>query len=469
MTERPVAQTSNGLILLGAAFLTVQLYLILFLGYGPFRDEAFYITAGLEFWRGEPYDAGRYLDWFNGSPYAWPIVAGGMFRFGELAGARLGALLCVAGSIALAFDATRRLVGRAAAVAGVVVVLAKGSTQLLAHYATYDVLAFAFLAFAFWCVARWRDAADWRWAALAGLGVWAAAMSKYPYAAMGLPLVALVVTHRETNRVRDAAILTVCAAAPFLLGVQTQFGTWIPPTLRNYDHATFPAWLVVAATLGLVATPLAAASYGLVSRSTGPAEDRDLARLLWAGLGTLLMWVVLHVASGQIASSFKHLWIGTLLALPAVGYGADLAWRRLGTGLRATGIVLLVSIGIVEWAASERLTYPNFRSSVEFILENSRPDEAVYVVGDNDRWVYAMYLYHRGRVGSPLDIVDQVARGDEVCEHEWVVATRTTRTGAADTAGWGCEYDLAFESRQRFLNYRGEFDTQTSRVWKRTD
>ena len=242
--------------LLTTVFTAVQLYLILVVGYGPFRDETFYITSGLQFWSGDPYAKERYLEHFNGAPYAWPLVAGGMYHVGGLAAARLAALLCFVTSLVLAFFASERLVGAAAAFAGIAVLLATGNSLILAHYATYDLLAFFFLALAFWAVVRWLKEARLSWAVLAGLSLWAASVSKYPYALMGLPLVALMLTRGGPSRVRDSLVLGATAAIPFFGTMRAMFGQWIPPTLAEYRHFTFSPTVVAAVTAMYVAVPV---------------------------------------------------------------------------------------------------------------------------------------------------------------------------------------------------------------------
>ena len=100
-------------------------------------------------------------------------------------------------------------------------------------------------------------------------------------------------------------------------------------------------------------------------------------------------------------------------------------------------------------------------------MANAEPDARVHVVGGNDLWVYAMYLYGADRVADPMDIVDQEgASGTGVCDYEWVVATSTDSTGPVTDAHWGCRHELVFERKQLFLNHDGELDTHTSQVWR---
>ena len=395
----------------------------------------------------------------------WPAIAGGAYRLGGFAAARLLALVCLVAGVALAHDATRRLLGPAPALGAAVVIFLRGSSLILAHYATYDLGAFAFVALAFWCVTRWSEAPGRGWAVAAGLALWLGALTKYAYAAMGLPLVVMMWSLGGPTRRRDAALFTVAAAVPFLASMQALFGQWIPPTLGNYDHATFSRALVAVVMGAYVAVPLGFAVWGL--RRSGGADARVTA-LLRVGVLSLLLWPGLHVMSAQIASGFKHVWLGVLLAAPAVGYGFHRVWASAGRGLRTALVSGLAVVGLLEWVALEPMTYPHFRPSVDFLLERVQPGDDVYVVGDNDRWVYAMYLYAEGRVGSPFDVVDQGAEELEAtCAYEWVVSTRTEVTGALDASGWACSYDLVFEKGQRFLNYRGTFDTQTFQVYRR--
>ncbi|HKJ02599.1 MAG TPA: glycosyltransferase family 39 protein [Longimicrobiales bacterium] len=455
-----------GITILLAGFVALQLYLILVVGYGPFRDEAFYVTSGLELWRGRPYPADRYLFWFNGSPYMWPALAGLLYEAGGVAAARIGALACVALSVALAYGAGRRLVGVGAALAGAVVVLLGGNTMILGHYATYDPLGFVFVAFALWAVARRIGGGAGGWTVVGGLALWLGALSKYPFAVMGLPLAALLLALGGPRRVRDAAVFGVSSAVPFVLTMVVMFHRPLPPTLVLYDHHTFAGFLVGAVTLGYVAVPLILLAAGWLGRR--PEDGPRVSALLAIGLGSVLLWPLLHTASGQIASAFKHVWIGVLVASPAVGFGAYRAWRVSGRwvrGLALTGIALL---GAVEWFALEPMTYPDFMPSVDFLLAEAAPGDRVQVIGDNDRWVYAMFLFGEGRIASPWSVVDPKTTGPgSSCDADWVVATRTDVTGPVDASSWPCPLELAFQDRQRFLNYRGAFDVQTFQIWRR--
>lgn len=454
-------------------YVLVQMLLILVVGYGPFRDEAFYITSGLEFWRGQPYDTDRYLQWFNGSPYAWPVLAGAAYRAAGLVGARLLALALLTTGVLLAHSASARLVGPKASLAGAIVVLAQGSTLLLGHYATYDLLAFPFVGLAFWCVVRWRLDPHWRWAALAGCAIGIAALAKYPYAVMGAPVVAWILMSRDGLRVRDATIFTVCAAVPFFAVVFAQFGTWIPPTLSNYDHPTFARWLVAAVTGAYVAIPLVCVLRGLRA-DAGDAVPATIERVvstrtvLLLGLVSILMWPIVQVGSGQIASAFKHVWIGVLLGMPAIGMGAAHLWAGLGRAGRSAAVALLAVVCAIEWYALEPMTYPDFRPTVTFVMEEIPPTESVLVLGDNDRWVYAMYLYGAHRIDSPAAVVDVDAANTQLqCSAGWLVATSTDFTGRPDPSAWACPFALADEWSRGFLNHRGERDLHTSQVWRR--
>ena len=398
----------------------------------------------------------------------WPALAGGAYLIGGFAAARLAALACFTVSVGLMYDATRRLAGPAAGLGAAVVTLTAGSSLILAHYATYDLGAFPFVALAFWCQVRGaRSQRSWRWALAAGLSLWLAALGKYAYAVMGLPLVLTIVALDDRNRVRDATLFTAAAAVPFFLSMRALFGQWIPPTLGNYDHATFAAPLVAVVVGAYVAIPSALWAWAYRERESATPGVRALLPVALVGL---LMWPLLHALSGQIASAFKHAWLGALLAAPVAGWGLERAWRAGRRPVRAAIVTVLALAGAAEWVALEPMTYPNFRPSVRFLLESVEPEDGVYVVGDNDRWVYAMYLYGEGRVRSPFDVVDQ-DRGvlERSCDYEWVVATRTGVTGGLDDSTWMCDYRVAFEKRQRFLSYRGTFDTQTFRVYRRVE
>ena len=193
-----------------------------------------------------------------------------------------------------------------------------------------------------------------------------------------------------------------------------------------------------------------------------------VSRLLMIGLLAASMWPLMHTLSAQIASSFKHVWMGLLLAAPATGYAASEAWRRAGPRLRFVATVGLIGFAAVEWVALEPMTYPRFQPSADFLLDAVGDDETVFVLGDNDRWVYAMFLYGEGLVDAPSDVLDQArtVSGDP-CAYDWIVATSRASIGPVDTGQWGCTVELAFESRQRFLNHRGQMDIQRFEIWKR--
>src|SRR5919106_3834712 len=72
---------------IAAAFLAVQISIIWVGANGPFVDEGLYTVAGLRVLEGHGLSDG-YMAWFNGSPFAWPVIAGLGHHLAGLAGAR---------------------------------------------------------------------------------------------------------------------------------------------------------------------------------------------------------------------------------------------------------------------------------------------------------------------------------------------------------------------------------------------
>jgi len=231
-----------------AGFLAVQVGIITLDANGPFVDESLYIVAGLRVLEGHALADG-YLTWFNGSPFVWPVMAAVGYEAGGLAGARLIAALCSAGTL-LAFAKTaEQLFGTSVARWAAVAFAVNGLFMALAHFAVYDVVALTALAVSTWCVTHTpmgagsgrrfpREAS--LWLAAGGVAFAGAVIAKYGHGLMAVPLLGLLVSAHGVERAGRALAVFLAVAGGILGAYFWLFlGAPIPASAAAYFRQTF--------------------------------------------------------------------------------------------------------------------------------------------------------------------------------------------------------------------------------------
>jgi hypothetical protein len=364
------------------AILAVQAALALRLIWSntAFSDEALYLWAGhleLASWlHGAPIPASidPFPTYFSGAPVLYPPLGAIADAYGGLAGARLLSLAFMLGATGLLYATTRRLLGRAAAIAAAATFAVLGPTQFLGSFATYDAMALFLLALSAWLVVAAPARGSELLLIAAGLALALADATKYATALWDPVVLALALLTAEPGTWRGAlgrgARLLAYAAAPLALalrglgGEPYLRGIAFTTLARQATGATASAGLVLADALSWAWPVLALAAAAIaVSLSDAPRL-----RLL---LGTCALAAVLapvHQAQiHTVVALYKHTDFGSWFGAIAAGYVLARAaalchpkgWRivaAVAAIIAFNGIVQTSALFTGGWPATSRAT-----------------------------------------------------------------------------------------------------------------
>jgi 4-amino-4-deoxy-L-arabinose transferase-like glycosyltransferase len=414
-----------------AVFLAVQVCIIWFDANGPFVDEGLYTVAGLRVLEGHGLADG-YLTWFNGSPFVWPVIAALGHHMGGLPGARFMAALLSAVTL-LAFAKTaENLFGPSVSHWGALAFAVNGLFLALAHFAVYDIAALAGLAVSMWCVTRaslnmgprnWRtpnpssDASIW---VIAGAIAFAGAViTKYGHVAMVVPLLGLLVSVRGVTRAGRALAVFLSVAGLILTAYfWLFFGSLFPTSSATYFEQTFGRTRAHIAILQIVfgLVPLALASVGAL------VAWRSRQRLLVVTcLLALSVYPAFHLWTANFVSAQKHVVAGFLFAYLLAGVTLDRLWNSRS---RATTVSVVATLAI--WGALQCYwqdhSWSDTRTLAHYLALNMKRGDRVVA---ESPWNYTLYLYPRGLIESPADVIDANYPprddGGDVCRIPWLV------------------------------------------------
>src|SRR5690349_13722154 len=159
----PRLQASRLRVLPLLAILLLQTIVSLSLRNSAFQDEALYLYAGRQIFNqllGGPRATEPYAQYFSGTPYLYPVIAGALDALGGLEAARLFSLGCMLWTTVAVYLVARRLFDHDSALLGAALFAVQGPVLFLGRLATYDAMCLALLALAAVLALRAADAPD---------------------------------------------------------------------------------------------------------------------------------------------------------------------------------------------------------------------------------------------------------------------------------------------------------------------
>jgi 4-amino-4-deoxy-L-arabinose transferase-like glycosyltransferase len=401
-----------------AAFLAVQVYLISFAANGPFVDEGLYIVAGMRVLEGKGRSDG-YITWFNGSPFVWPVIAALGHRLGGLPGARfMAAVLSTVTLVAFARTA-ENLFGQSVAEWCALALAVNGLFLALAHFAVYDVAALAGVAVSMWCVTRSSTTVASMWLIGAAIAFASAVISKYGSILMIVPLLGLLVSVRGfRSSGRALAVFLSVVGGILTVYFSLFFGSLVPTSSAAYLEQTFGRSRGHIAALQVVfgLAPFSLASVGAL------VAWRNRQRLLVVTcLLALSVYPLFHVWSANFVSGQKHAVVGFLFAYLLAGVVLERLWASRS---RVTLVIILTVLTI--WGGLQCYwqdrSWSDTRNLAHYLAMNMKRGDRVVA---ESSWNYILYLYPRGLIDAPADVIDANAspRRDQpdVCQIPWLV------------------------------------------------
>ena len=400
-------------------FLTVQVCIIWFAANGPFVDEGLYTVAGIRVLEGKGMSDG-YLTWFNGSPFVWPVIAAlGYEHLGGLSGARLMAALLSAVTLWAFAQTAENLFGRSVALWCGLAFSVNGLFMALAHFAVYDVVALTGLAVSMWCVTRASRSDSSFWMLGAAIAFAGAVIAKYGYVATVLPLLGLLASVHDGKRFGRAAMMFLSVVAVILIAYfGLVFGSLLPPSSAAYLEQSFGRSrghiAVLQMVFGLAPFALASAGALVVWRSRQPL-------LAATCLLALSVYPAFHLWTANFVSAQKHVVAGFLFAYLLAGVALERLWQSRSRVSAVSMLAVLTIWGGLQcyW---QDYSWSDTRSLAHYLALHMKRGDGLVA---ESSWNYILYLYPRGLIESPADVIDANyppgGNGRDVCRIPWLV------------------------------------------------
>ena len=401
-----------------AAFLAVQVCVIWFDANGPFVDEGLYTVAGMRVLEGKGLSDG-YITWFNGSPFVWPVIAALGHRLGGLPGARfMAALLCTVTLVAFAKTA-ENLFGQSVAPWCALAFAVNGLFLALAHFAVYDAAALAGLAVSMWCVTRSSTTVVSMWLIGAAIAFAGAVISKYGFMLMVVPLLGLLVSVRGFQAsCRALAVFLSVVGVILTAYFSLFFGALVPASSASYLEQVFGRSRGHIAALQVV---FALAPFSLASVGALVAWRRPQRLLVVTCLLALLLYPLFHLWSANFVSAQKHVVAGFLFAYLLGGVALERLWASRSRVTLVIVLAVLTIWGGLQCYWQDR-SWSDIRTLAHYLVLNMQRGDRVVA---ESSWSYILYLYPRGMIESPADVIDANYPPSrdrlDVCRIPWLV------------------------------------------------
>jgi 4-amino-4-deoxy-L-arabinose transferase-like glycosyltransferase len=401
---------------IAGGFLAIQGFIIWLATNGPFVDEGLYTVAGLRVLEGKGLADG-YLRWFNGSPFAWPVIAAVGHHLGGLSGARFMAAISSTVTLVAVAKTAENLFGRSAATWCALAFGVNGLFLALAHFAVYDVAALTGLAVSMWCVTR--SSASRSWLIVASIAFAGAVITKYGHMLMVVPLLGLLVAvHGVKSAARALAVFLTTAGVILAAYFWLSFGSLFPTSSAAYLEQTFGRSRGHIAVLQIIFgfVPFALASVGAVE-----AWRRRRYLLVVTCLLALALYPVFHLWTANFVSGQKHVVAGFLFAYPLAGVALEWLWTS-----RSRMATVGVLVGLTLWGGFQCYwqdhSWSDIRPLARHLVQHMARGDRIVA---ESSWSYTLYLYPRGLIESPAEVRDAnyAPAHDrlDVCQIPWVV------------------------------------------------
>lgn len=405
---------------IAAAFLAVQVAIVMRAGNGPFLDESIYVTAGRRTIQGFGI-SDYYLTWFAGS-LLWPVLAATADSLGGLAGARILAALCVTAAILTTAHAAGILLGARSRPWTAGVMAASGCFLSVGHLAVYDALALAAAGVGVLAVAQLHRYDRRRWALVAGGALAVATLAKYPVLPFAAPpVLGLVAGLRGRRALFDLLLMLFALTAAlvlFFLPEREQLARFLEfRTGQNPGFGvTRPLVLYALAYFSAAGVLL-----GLAGWFVARGRRLSLAPLLTGWV----MPAVFHLGTNTNVGVEKHAAFAVLFAAPLAGYGLARAWEdEARRPLLLIGMAGLTAFGLAQVQRNDR-GWLDVRPSADYLVRHVRPGDLI--LADN-AWPYAARLYAAGKIATPFAVHDayRVLHGQDtvpLCAYDWWISS----------------------------------------------
>jgi hypothetical protein len=247
-----------------------------------------------------------------------------------------------------------------------------------------------------------------------------AVISKYGSMLMVAPLLGLLVSVRGFRRSGRALAVFLSVVAVILTAYFSLFfGSLFPTSSAAYLEQAFGRSRGHIAALQVVfaLAPLSLASAGAVI-----AWRRRRRLLVVTCLLALSLFPLFHLWSANFVSAQKHVVAGFLFAYLLAGLALERLWASRS---RVTPVIVLAVLTI--WGGLQCYwqdhSWSDTRTLAHYLALNMKRGDRIVA---ESSWNYILYLYPRGLIESPADVIDanypsQGHIGLDVCQIPWLV------------------------------------------------
>lgn len=363
-----------------------------------FQDEALYLYAGRQIFDhllGGPAPIGDYASYFSGLPYLYPMLAGVFVHaiadpVAALEATRdlsLGLMLCTTAAVYLV---TRHLFDRISALLAAALFAGQGSVLFLSHFATYDALCLALLAFATVLALRVAAPGGWLLAPCVGTVLLLAIATKY-VGILFVPTVLFILAWQVQRALgwKQALLRMALALGVMVLGATIALRLLDPGIAAGIEATTTQRVVTAAAQRSELLRQAALLSGALLVIGIAGTilGYRKHGLLILALFGSGLLAPTYHIYKAELVSMHKHIAFGLFFVAPLAGY----AVARLGDHgrnlhlnvrwLAASAVCMLVfNVGIQQAQAMFNVGWPESNRMTEILRTQVRPSSSRILV-----------------------------------------------------------------------------------------
>jgi hypothetical protein len=332
-----------------------------------------------------------------------------------------------------------------------------GLFMALAHFAVYDVAALAGLAVSMWCVTRSPTFDGSIWMIGAAIAFAGAVIAKYGYMPMVVPLLGLLVSVRGIKRSGRPLVVFLSVAGVIVMSYfWLCFGSVVPASSAAYLGQTFGRSRGHIAVLQIVfgLAPIALASVGAVV-----AWQRGERLLIVTCLLAVALYPAFHLYTANFVSAQKHVVAGFLFAYLLAGLAFERLWTSRSRATAISALMVLTLWGGLQCYWQDH-SWSDIRTLAHYLALNMKRGDRISA---ESSWNYILYLYPRGLIGSPADVIDAnyPPRGErrDACQITWLVGNPDSAEMIREAVG-RCRHQRVLSSTTRHYY----FDTSRLRL-----
>jgi hypothetical protein len=258
-----------------------------------------------------------------------------------------------------------------------------------------------------------------RWLIGAAIAFACAVISKYGSMLMIVPLLGLLVSVRGFRSSGRALAVFLSVVGVILTAYFSLFfGSLSPTSSAAYLEQTFGRSRGHIAALQVV---FALAPFSLASAGALVAWRRGQRLLIVTCLLALSLYPLFHLWTANFVSAQKHVVTGFLFAYLLAGVALERLWASRS---RVTPVIVLAVLTI--WGGLQCYwqdhSWSDTRPLAHYLARNMKKGDRVVA---ESSWNYILYLYPRGMIEAPADVIDAnyPPRRNrlDVCQVPWLV------------------------------------------------